>query len=197
MNPKLKSFLLLAVHFLSSFIISIITITAVFFVFIKLMGWNMFYIESASMAPKYPINTLIIVQTVEPEEIEVGDVVTYILNEDNVLVTHRVTSIDYSNKTFTTKGDANNTEDASPVFWDNVVGKVFFGIPLIGKPLQIITNENNRPIFITVIAVLLAFSIAWDIWESIKKKKSKKSAPDLPMKAEESDICTDEVKRRK
>lgn len=180
MNPKLKSFLLLAVHFLSTFIISIVTITAVFFVFIKLMGWNMFYIESASMAPKYPVNTLIIVQTVEPEEIEVGDVVTYILNKDNVLVTHRVTSIDYSNKTFTTKGDANNTEDASPVLWDNVVGKVFFGIPSIGKPLQIITNENNRPVFITVIAVLLAFSIAWDIWESIKKKKAKKSEPDLP-----------------
>ncbi|MGN0172176.1 MAG: signal peptidase I [Acutalibacteraceae bacterium] len=170
---KTKTVLKTAGNFLSSFITALVAITAILFVLIRLLGWNMFSVDSPSMSPKYPVNTLVIVQKVEPEAIKVGDVITYVLNTDGVLVTHRVVSIDSSSRTFTTKGDANNNEDA-PVLWDNVVGKVFIGIPALGKPLRFLTAEENRPVVITVIAALFAFSFLWELMERKKKKKKYK-----------------------
>ena len=51
---------------------------------------------------------LLIDKETDPSLIEQGDVVTFIMNEEGMLVTHRVVSIDRTDKTFTTKGDANN-----------------------------------------------------------------------------------------
>lgn len=123
------------------------------------------------MSPRYPVNTLVIVQTIEPEKIKTGDVITYVLNEDGVLVTHRVVGVDSSKRTFTTKGDANNSEDAAPVFWDNVVGKVFLGIPALGKPIRFLTAAENRPVVIAVIAALFICSFVWDMVTRKKKKR--------------------------
>lgn len=162
--------------FVSTFITTIIVIAAVAVVAIQLMGWHMYSVDSYSMTPAYPIDTLVVVQNVEPGEIAVGDVITYILNEDGVLVTHRVTGIDYTNKTFTTKGDANETEDASPVLWGNVVGKVVIGIPHLGKALRVLTAEENRTIVIGVVVGLLVLSFGWDIVSGILKKRKRKEA---------------------
>ena len=70
------------------------------------------------MTPTYPVNSLVIVREVEPQMIEVGDVITFVANEDGMLVTHRVISVDPSDKTFRTRGDANNVDDAEPVLWE-------------------------------------------------------------------------------
>ncbi|MCD8365665.1 MAG: signal peptidase I [Clostridiales bacterium] len=162
--------------FASTFITTIIVIVAAVIVVIRLMGWNMYSVDSYSMTPTYPINSLVVVKTVEPETIQVGDVITYVFNEDGVLVTHRVTDIDYSNQTFTTKGDANDSEDASPVLWGNLVGKVVVGIPVLGSALRVLTAEGNRPIVIGVIVALLALSFGWDIVSGrLKKRKAKKA----------------------
>lgn len=123
-QPKSKRDFKLSREFYFSFITAFIAVIAILFVIIKAMGWNLFSVDSGSMAPAYPVDSLVIVQDIEPEQIQVGDVITYVLNEDGVLVTHRVVQIDAANRKFITQGDANNTQDA-PVLWDNVVGKVF------------------------------------------------------------------------
>lgn len=180
LSPKTKDILETAGNFLTTFVTAVVAIVAIALVIVKLLGWNMFCVESGSMSPVYPINTLVIVKSVEPETIQVGDVVTYILNEDGVLVTHRVVSINTSDRTFTTKGDANNTEDA-PVRWENVVGKVIMGIPKVGRPIRYLTDTTNRPKVIAVIAVLFIGSLAWDMAVRRKKKQAEKE----PKKAEE------------
>lgn len=90
LSPKRKNSLKTIGNFLSAFITAIALIVAVIFVVVKLLGWSMFSIDSGSMSPQYPVNTVVIVQSIEPEEVRVGDVITYVLNEDGVLVTHRV-----------------------------------------------------------------------------------------------------------
>ena len=99
--------------------------------------------------------------------------ITYVLNEDGVLVTHRVIKINADNRTFITKGDANNTED-SPVLWDNMVGRVLLGIPALGRPVRFLTAEENRPAVISVIAVIFVFSLVWDLIERRKNKKGRR-----------------------
>lgn len=167
-RPKIKSILKMVGDFLSTFVTAVIAIIAVLFVVIKLLGWNMFSIDSPSMSPKYPVDTLVVVRKIEPEKIRSGDVITFVLNEEGTLATHRVIRVNSTDETFTTKGDANNSEDATPVQWGNTIGKVAFGIPWLGKPMRIFTAEENRPFVMAVLAILFMLSLVWDI--TIKKK---------------------------
>ncbi len=175
-SPKAKKVLEITGNFIFSFVTALVVIVAIAFVAVKLLGWNLFSIDSGSMEPLYPVDTLVVVQDVKPEEIDVGDVVTYVLNEDGVLVTHRVVAINPFDRTFTTKGDANNSEDA-PVLWDNVVGKVLLGVPFLGKPMRYLTNPDNRPVIIGIIIGLFAISFVWDFAVRRKKKHLSETAP--------------------
>lgn len=171
MNPRVKSVLKTAGDFLSTFITTIVAIVAIALIIVKLLGWNMFSIDSPSMAPKYPVDSLVVVEKVEPEKIQAGDVITFVLNEKGTLATHRVVSVNSGSQTFTTKGDANNTEDASPVQWGNTVGRVKFGIPFLGKPMRVLTAEQNRPYVIAAIILLFISSVVWDIVSRKGRKK--------------------------
>lgn len=179
LSSKVGRILTTAGNFAATFITALVGMVAVVFLLIKLLGWNMFAVDSSSMSPQYPVNTLVIVQTVPPEEIKNGDVITYVLNEDGVLVTHRVVAVDPQNRTFTTKGDANNSKDAAPVLWDNMVGRVLLGIPALGRPLRFLTAAENRPVVIAVIVVLFAASLIWDV-VARKKGKPAKDSDDTP-----------------
>ncbi len=164
-------------NFISTFVTTLIVLVAVIFVVIRLLGWSLYSVDSYSMTPTYPINSLVIVQPVDAEAIQVGDVITFVIDEEGTMVTHRVTSISSLNRTFTTKGDANDEEDASPVLWDNVVGRVFIGIPALGGLLRILTAEENRAAVIAVIVGLLFVSIAWDVVSQCRKKREEKKQP--------------------
>lgn len=170
LSPKAKEILSLVGNFIFSFITAFIAVIAILFIIIKAMGWNLFSVDSGSMAPAYPVDSLVIVQDIEPEQIQVGDVITYVLNADGVLVTHRVVQVDAADRKFITQGDANNTQDA-PVLWDNVVGKVFLGIPGLGRPVRFLTDEDNRPVVIAVIAALFVVSLVWDIVSQVKNRR--------------------------
>ncbi len=181
MHPQVKNILKTAGDFLSTFLTAMIAIIALLFVALKLLGWNLFSIDSASMSPKYPVDTLVVVRKLDPGKIQPGDVITFVFNEEGALATHRVVRVDSASGTFTTKGDANNSEDARPVRWENVVGKVVLGIPWLGKPMRIFTAEKNRPLVMTALALLFVLSLIWDI---VRKKKAypQTGAGETPLK---------------
>lgn len=69
------------------------------------------------------VGDLALVSEVEPEELRVGDVVAYMSGGSTV--THRITAIETAEDgslLFTTKGDANNAEDTSPVPESDILG---------------------------------------------------------------------------
>ena len=160
-------------NFLSSTLVAFVALLAVVLVVIRALGMQFFTVESGSMSPLYPMNSLVVVREVAPETIEVGDVVTYVLNEDLVLVTHRVTEINASERTFTTKGDANTAEDPNPVLWDNVVGKVVLGLPGVGAPVAYLTNAENRPVVVGALVALGVVSLVWDLLARRARKRQK------------------------
>ena len=170
-NEEEESSVRIILDFLSTFFVALIVMIAGILVIGQLAGFHMFNVASGSMTPTYPVNSLVIVRDVDPETIETGDVITFVMNEDGMLVTHRVVSVDPNEKTFRTKGDANNVEDAEPVIWGNVVGKVMFGIPAIGGPFAVMTAKEHRKIMIGIILGLLLLSIWWD--GNKKKRKNK------------------------
>ncbi len=161
----------MVLDFLSTFIVALIVLIAAILVIGQLAGFHLFSVESGSMTPTYPVNSLVIVREVDPQTIEVGDVITFVANEDGMLVTHRVISVDSSDKTFRTRGDANNVDDAEPVLWGNTVGKVMFGIPLLGRSFSIMTAQENRKIMIGIIVFLLLLSLLWDFQKKRRENK--------------------------
>lgn len=150
-------------------------IVAICFAALKVTHVDMFTVESGSMEPKYPVGSVVLVKEVDAQSIQVGDVITYVFNEDNFLVTHRVVDVDTVNRTFTTKGDANSKQDPNPVRWENTVGKVVFCVPRMGAVLDFINDDNKKPYIIAVIVAIGVISLGSDLIERGLSKKRQKA----------------------
>ncbi|CAL4858615.1 signal peptidase I [Microbacterium sp. MM2322] len=91
---------------------------------------------TSSMEPGLPPGTLLIVKPVDPDDIRVGEVITYQIRP-NVpgVITHRVTAITLAadgSRTFTLKGDNNSVADKDPVVEGQVMGRLWYSLPLLG-----------------------------------------------------------------
>lgn len=172
---------------------TLITVTVVVLVIallaVRVAGFKLYTIESGSMEPSYPVNSLVVVKQAEFEDIEIGDVITYKMSSAGVTVTHRVTEINEDNESFTTKGDANEQEDAAPVQYEDVVGVVIFDIPKLGVAVSFITER--KIVFIILIILLLAVSIVWDTVTGRKMKKAAAGPADLPDSADKGEWSVD------
>lgn len=154
--------------FIFTFITVVIIIVSGVALIGQLAGFHLFSVESGSMTPAYPVDSLIIVKEVEPESIQPGDVITFVANADGMAVTHRVVSADPVQQTFTTKGDANDVDDAAPVLWKNTVGKVVFGIPLLGGPFSVMSAKGCRWFMMGIAAVFLLLSLSRSFYRDRK-----------------------------
>lgn len=92
---------------------------------IKPFGIQILIVSSNSMKPEFQKNDIIIIK--EEKEYNIGDIVTFIDKEGN-LVTHRI--IEKYENAFYTKGDNNNTKDESKISYSEISGKVIFTIKL-------------------------------------------------------------------
>ena len=152
----------------STVIVALVVLIAVFLMGSRIVGFRVFNVISGSMEPTYSVGDLIYVQEVDPATIEVGDPITFVLNEDLVVATHRVIRIDAEKLHFYTKGDANDTPDASPVHFNNLVGKPIFAIPYLGYVSDFIQNPPGMYVAIAVAVLLLAVVFLPDL---LKKKE--------------------------
>ena len=112
---------------------------------------------TSSMTPNYPPGTLVIVKPVDPQQIRIGDVVTYqIASNQPAVITHRVIQIVEPNtpggtETFILKGDANSLPDAKPVKPVQVRGVVWYAVPYLGWVNNVI-NGDARNVIIPIVA---------------------------------------------
>lgn len=97
----------------------------------KIMGMETLAVISGSMEPYIPIGSLVIINETSFADLNIGDVVTYRLN-DETLVTHRIESINKEKKEVITKGDANESNDGNPISFDRIVGKLMWSVPFLG-----------------------------------------------------------------
>ena len=157
---------------ISTFLVVLVVCFAVFLMGSRLMGFRVFNVISGSMEPTYSVGDLIYVKEVNPYDIKEGMVITFVLNEELVVATHRVVEVDTENQYFYTKGDANDTADSAPVHFNNVIGVPQFRLPLLGYVSDFIQNPPGMYITLAVGAVLIAAVFLPDIIE--KKNKEEK-----------------------
>lgn len=150
-------------------IVVLVVIFAVLLIGVRLFGVQVYSVISGSMEPEYPVGSLIYVKEVDPAEIEVNDVITYVLPSETPS-THRVVRIDEENQLFYTKGDANETEDGAPVHFKNLIGTPVFKIPYLGYVAYYIQHPPGMYIAIAAGAVLLILVFLPDLFKKDKKK---------------------------
>ncbi len=135
----------------------------------RVLGMRPFAVLSGSMEPTYHVGSLIYVKATPPEEIQIGDPITFVLNEDLMVATHRVVRIE--GEYFYTKGDANNAEDISPVYFKNLVGKPVFSIPYMGYVSAFINTKRGMIITATVFIALAILVFLPDIFAKFEQKE--------------------------
>ena len=151
-------------------LVVLVVVFAVFLMGSRLVGLQVFNVISGSMEPTYSVGDLLYVKSVDPDSVKVGDPITFVLNEELVVATHRVVAIDGENRQFTTKGDANETEDAAPVHFNNLIGVPVFAIPLLGYVSAYIQSPPGMYVAIAFGAVLLAAVFLPDLLTKETKK---------------------------
>ena len=179
-------------NIVSTALVVLIVLCAVFLMGSRLLGFQCYNVISPSMEPEYLVGDLIYVKEVDPTTIKEGDVITFIVNEDLVVGTHRVVRVDAENQRFYTKGDANEIEDQSPVHFNNVIGVPKFAIPKLGYVSDIVQNPPGMYITIGVGIILI---LAVFLPDMIGKKK--KEDEDASAVRTESESTTEENERLK
>ena len=121
----------------------IIAVVLLMLVMMLVFGLKLYCVQTGSMEPTYPVGAMIVVEDVEPTALETGDVITFTVG-DGTVVTHRIVGIDRQTRQIETKGDNNNAADSSQISYENVIGRVKFGIPAVGYAVLLLKTNFGR-----------------------------------------------------
>lgn len=147
-------------------IVSSIVLLILVLIIAVIFAPKLFHIEpmvvvSGSMEPSYMKGSLLYVKEdigdVETGDVETGDAITFYRNGE--LVTHRVVGINTDEKTYTTKGDANQVNDVQPVAWSDVVGLPVLDIPWLGYPAAFFGTVQGKFVFIALLIVFTGITV--------------------------------------
>lgn len=163
----------------------VIALAIIVIVVPRVTGSTALTVLTSSMEPGLPPGTLIVVKPVDIDEIAVGDVVTYQLRSgESTLVTHRVIGISSTttgDRRFELQGDNNSTPDG-PIVAEQVMGRVWYAVPLIGHVNTAVSGENRSWIVAGGAVLLFAYAgytLAAGIRSAIHKKRNSEQLPEL------------------
>lgn len=144
-------------------------------------GYSAFTVLTSSMEDVYPKGSLIITKSVDANDLHVGDDITFMVSETSS-ITHRIIGIeenylDTGERAFETQGVMNENADKEPAAAANVVGKVIFCSPGLGKAASFTRKNWPMLAFATVVIVALVWFLKWnagrDDSDDPKEKKAK------------------------
>lgn len=173
-----------AYHIFTTVLLVILILAAAVLFLPKFVGMTPLAVLSGSMEPTYHVGSLIYVKDADPEEVQVGEPITFKISDDT-MVTHRVVAIDQEAKTFQTKGDANDNVDGGAVAYENLVGKPVFTIPYMGYLAVYANTTTGMIITVTIILVILILTFLPDFLmkgDDEEEKAEKKEAPEKAKK---------------
>ena len=175
---------------ITTVLVILIVILAILLVGVRLAGFQVFTVLSGSMEPTYHVGSLIYVKDVDYRQLEAGDVITFMLDE-NTVATHRIIQVvpdedEPEVLRFATQGDANDAPDGTLVHYKNVIGTPVFTIPQLGYVANYIQNPPGTYIAISGAAILLLLMFLPDLFSEDEPKKTAESAGEEEPKKQKS-----------
>jgi signal peptidase len=117
---------------------------------------------SGSMNPIMQPGDMVVVKTITPKDVRVGDIIAYHDpgGAENVIVTHRAMQVEKDGGTINihTKGDANEDFDTYTVSQDDVIGEMVFVLPYLGYAVE----RSKKQMTFIVLVVLPSLLIVVD-----------------------------------
>lgn len=131
----------------------------------RLFGMQLYVVTSGSMEPKYPVGSLLYVQEVEPEDLKVGDAITFLMEDSDSAATHEIREIDAENGQVYTQGINNRDEegnilpDAAPVPYDSILGRPEICLPGLGRINQFCTTSPGIFILLGALVTVIGVTV--------------------------------------
>ncbi len=184
-RKKFKYYLNKALKLLSYAVIMVLIFLGVFFAYYflslkayekdpttNLPHFGLYTIISPSMEPNIRVYDVVVnISVLKETDIKRGDVITFISNSNvskGLTVTHRVLEVlnnPDGTTSFITKGDNNLTADQATVNYNDVIGKVLFKLPQLGRVQFLLANKFG---WILVILLPALGVIIYDIIKFMK-----------------------------
>jgi signal peptidase len=143
----------------------------------RVMGVQFVSVLSDSMSPTFERGAVLVVRAVNPDAIEVGDVIVFrqVYDPDSTTA-HRVTAVNGSGDSvsFETKGDANEMPDRGPVPAADVGGKVELDVPLLGHAAR---HLRTPLVFLLMIGIPGGLIIGQELWTIVGVLRRQSSTP--------------------
>jgi len=138
-------------------------------------GWRVDAVMSGSMESEIKVGSLIITRPVQPEEIKVGDIISFYCPLSNEMISHRVISVASGTLSyFRTKGDANEDPDPFIVPARNIAGRVWFNVPYLGYVTQFIKTRLGILLTLCIPGLIIIALEIRNIWRVITEDKTER-----------------------
>ncbi len=190
---KRKKFIKMSGKVLSYTLIVILMIIAAFFIFYVACGkiaekrnenppFGLYTIISPSMTPNIKVYDVVFIKKTSEKDLKVNDIITFYSTNSyfgTTPITHRIVEVlDVPDvgKMYRVKGDANEKADDEKVYPNNVLGKVIFKIPQLGKLQFFLASKTGWLVAILIPAFAI---IAYDIIKLIRLIKLKNTLQTL------------------
>lgn len=125
------------------------------------LGWSPVAVTSGSMAPRIASGDIVIVTPFEGQKLVPGTVIVFENAATQGRVTHRIVDID-GNGDYITRGDANVSNDSTPVASEHIVGVGRLLVPMVGQPF--VWAENSQWLLLVVAAALVGLALWVSRW---------------------------------
>lgn len=211
MNEKgIKKILTKIISVLSYVCLTILVLIAVFLLYYIISNQiarvkgtkpliSLYTIVSPSMEPNINVYDVIIdIRVNKDEDIKLGDVITFYsdsIDTGGYTVTHRIHSIYDTSGTryYITKGDNNQNPDDGTITISNIVGKVKYVIPGLGRIQFFVSSKFGWIIVILIPAIGIILA---DIKKLIKIFRIKEQIEEIP-KLKEVEIIREKEEDKK
>ncbi len=124
-----------------------------------IFGYTPMTVLSDSMSPTFQKDDLILVRQGDAAAYNEGDVISFwtVIDNQRVINTHRIVSVyrEGGIVQYTTRGDANQTNDQYLVSPADVIGGYVLSVPLLGRVLSFLSTGTG--FLIVIVLPILAF----------------------------------------
>ncbi len=145
-----------------------------------IFGYRVLQVVTDSMEPTIKGETCIIIEEVEQEQIQLGDIITFVSKDPQLrgfLNTHRIHEIledEESGATYyITIGDASSRPDPYPVYFDQVVGRYVRELPygdLLYRAIRFLSDQVNYFIIVILPLFLCCMSYVRQLFKALFSK---------------------------
>ncbi len=149
-------------------------LVALAFLLPSLLGLQRYVIMGGSMSGTYDLGSVVFSEVVPVEELEVGDVITYVPPADSgitTLVTHRIVDIDGAE--FRTQGDANPAVDPWTFqLTSGTQARVVHHAPYVGFAFMALADRGTRMAVIGIPAAIIALLSLTELLRAMRPRRA-------------------------